>query len=233
MNGRIRALRLADAAFREVVRIHERYATEVVERFDLCPWAARARARGRVRCAVLVGRELGDLAASLAAIAELEADPTVEIGLLIYPGISLSRLDFEAFVRRLRAADGERHPPFGAPFAMAAFHPEAVADLSDPDRLVPFLRRSPDPTVQLVRWSALEAVRGRVPEGTSFLDLRLLAQSRREHEPTSVHERVTRHNLATVRRIGPATLEAIFADIEADRARSYARYGELSCKGAS
>ncbi|MFO7179076.1 MAG: DUF1415 family protein [Pseudomonadota bacterium] len=232
MSAPVRPLSSTEAAFREVVRIHERYAAEVVERFDLCPWAARARARGRVRSSVLVGHDPSDLAASLRAIRELEALDEVDIGLVIYPAVGLSRLDFEAFVRRLRAADAERRKPSEAPFAMAAFHPEAALDLSDPDRLVPFLRRSPDPTVQLVRRSVLESIQGRAPEGTSFLDVRLLARNQNLREPRSVRERVLRHNLATVRRVGPATLEAIFADIEADRVRSYARYRELSRPGA-
>ena len=62
-----------------------------------------------------------------------------------------------------------------SPFAMAAFHPDAAADLDDPERLIPFLRRTPDPTIQLVRQEALERVRGRHPQGTAFVDPQLFS----------------------------------------------------------
>jgi hypothetical protein len=216
-----------------VIRIYERYAREVVERFDLCPWAERARHAGRVKLSVSFESDPANLGPSLADIVRLGEDPEVEVGLLVYPRFRLNRRDFEHHLRLLRMADSERHEPGRAPFAMAAFHPEAEADLGHADRLVPFVRRSPDPTVQLVRKSVLDEVNRGGPTGTSFLDVHQLGPLRspraaEKREPTSVRQWVAERNLATVERVRPEALEAIFSDIERDRATTYAALGLLA-----
>ncbi|MGC4086474.1 MAG: DUF1415 family protein [Polyangiaceae bacterium] len=217
---------VADERTREVLRIYERYAREVVERFDFCPWAARARRTAEARPIVIFQDNLSDFSASLAAIDTLVSEPRVSVGLLIYPLVTGGRLDFEHFVRRLRQADSERHQPGQVPFAMAAFHPHAAPDLSDPDRLVPFVRRSPDPTIQLVRREALESVRGDVTSGTALVEVWMLSpEGLAAPEKEGVRERIAQNNLETVVEHGCAALEAIFADIAADRRESYARLG--------
>ena len=79
-----------------VIRIYERYAVEVVERFDLCPWAERARRFGRVRPHVLFESDPTAFGSSLEAIIQLAADDRVEVGLLLYPRLRLGRRDFDA-----------------------------------------------------------------------------------------------------------------------------------------
>ena len=107
---------------------------------------------------------------------------------------------------------------------MAAFHPDADANLKDPERLIPFLRRTPDPTIQVVRRTALERVRGNSQEGTSFMDLADLAQMPLpQKEPVSLRQRIARANLDTALEVGIDTLEALFQDIRRDRNESYAR----------
>jgi hypothetical protein len=217
-----------DAALRtrEVVRIYERYAREVVERFDFCPWAARARRDGAARPLVLFQPDLADLSASLAAIDELDRARSLSVGFLIYPCVTAARLDFEHFVRKLRQADRERCDPGQIPFAMAAFHPHAAPDLSDPDRLVPFVRRSPDPTIQLVRREALESVRGDASSGTALVEVWMLSPAGlAAPQKEGVRERIAQNNLETVLEHGAPTIEAVLADIAADRAASYARLG--------
>src|SRR5689334_23066675 len=91
-----------DQVAREVIRIYERYAREVVERFDFCPWASRARREGAAEPHVLLGADPTDFSPSLQAIAAFAARPTLSVGLLIYPRFSMGRLDFEHFVRQLR-----------------------------------------------------------------------------------------------------------------------------------
>jgi hypothetical protein len=217
---------------REVIRVYERYAHEVVERFDLCPWAARARREGAAVPQVLLGDDPDDFSASLRAIEALAARPHVSVGLLIYPCFGFGRRDFEHFVRRLRQADAERHEPGAIPFAMAAFHPQAEPDLDDAERLVPFLRRSPDPTLQLVRCDALAAVHAAASSGTSLAQVWMMsADGMSKPEQLGVRERIARNNLTTVCRVGSAALEATLADIERDRAESYARLG-LPARGA-
>ena len=213
---------------REVIRVYERYAVEVVERFDLCPWAERARQAGRVEPRVLFDSDPSHLGSALEAITRLAGDERVEVGLLLFPCLDIGRRDFEHYLRILRRADVERYEPGLGPFAMAAFHPDAAPDLDHSDRLVPFVRRSPDPTIQLVRKSLLDELNGSTRAGTSFLDIRRLAEGfggNTERETVSLRQWVAERNLATVSQCGAATLEAIFEDIERDRRESYARVG--------
>lgn len=214
-----------DAALvREALRLYERYAIEVVERFDLCPWAAHARREGSTRARIFLQDSPLDLTPSLEAIEALAREPEIAVVFFIYPRLELDRLDFEHFLRRFRHADSERHPIGSIPFAMAAFHPEAPADLGDPDRLIPFIRRTPDPTLQLVRRDALDSVQARSRTGTAFADLWMLSPAGREREPgPSVRERITLKNFEMVRSAGADALEAVFRDIARDRADTYAR----------
>ncbi len=205
-----------------MLRIYDRYAREVVESFDFCPWAVGARLRGTAQPIVIFQRDLGDFEASLQVITDLAARPQFSVGLLIYPCFAVTRLDFEHFVRRLRHADSTRYEPGRIPFAMAAFHPQAEADLSDPDRLVPFIRRSPDPTLQLVRQSALESMRGEPTSGTALAEPWMMGPSGMLPPTLSIRERIAQNNLHTVQKLGPEPVEAVLADIRADRERSYA-----------
>lgn len=214
-----------DAALvHEAERLYERYALEVVEHFDLCPWAAQARREGATRARVLLQDNPLDLNPSLESIDALAGERELAVVFFIYPRLHVDRLDFEHFLRRLRHTDSQRHPIEGIPFAMAAFHPDAPADLGDPDRLVPFIRRTPDPTLQLVRREALESVQARSRTGTAFADLWMLSPEGRNQEAgPSVRERIARRNFETVQSAGVDALEAVFRDIARDRAETYAR----------
>jgi hypothetical protein len=151
----------------------------------------------------------------------------IDVALFIYPRIDLNRLDFEHFARRLRALDAARHTPGEVPFAMAAFHPDALPVLANPDRLVPFLRRTPDPTLQLVRESTLTRLRGEV-HGTSFYGPAVFAQQATGRPPPEpdVRERIARANYDTVTHVGVETLEALFDDILRDRDETRARLAQ-------
>ncbi len=213
----------------EALRLYRRYAVEIVEAFTLCPWAERARRDGQVTERVLC--QLGqDTVPALSCVTELAKSPRIEVGLLIFPRLALDALTFEHFTAKLRDEDAERHELGAIPFAMAAFHPDADADLSDAERLIPFLRRTPDPTIQLVRRSVLDRVRGKSPQGTSFADLAALEALEAEAldaagDEATLRERIARKNHETVRAAGIAALEARLDDIRRDRAASYARLG--------
>lgn len=211
-----------EALSREAIRIYRRYQTEVVEALNLCPWAERSRIEGHVREWVLTGAE-PDITSSLAAIGELDRDPQVDVGLLLYPRVAWGRRAFDAFVARLVRADAAMHSERRASFALAAFHPEAAADLTDPERLIPFVRRTPDPTVQLIRIDSLESVREGFFEGTQFVDVHLIAAKGLTRADTlPLRERIARANRRTVERLGVDALERRFAEIQADRAAAYA-----------
>lgn len=204
---------------REAIRVYGRYEVEVIEAYTLCPWAERSRREGHTRQLVL--DEPLEVNRVLAAIDVLAADARVEVGFLLFPCCTLPRVEFERFVSGLRDRDQQR----GATFAAAAFHPDAAADLSDPYRLVPFVRRSPDPTIQLIRRSVLESVRRPGDGGTGYIDpssiTDLVAFFKNPPKPP-LHERVAQANLEQVERVGVAAVEQVLADIRADRARAYA-----------
>ncbi len=77
-----------------------------------------------------------------------------------------------------------------------------------------------------MRFSALDAVRSGAPAGKFLFDWSAEAQRELERRAQSVpvSERIARDNFARVAQVGRATLEAVFADIMQDRARTYARF---------
>jgi hypothetical protein len=173
---------------------------------------------------VFLAENQADPQQSLALLTSLASQERIDIALFIYPDLELDRLAFESFVRTLRERDAARYETGTIPFAMAAFHPDARADLKDPERLIPFLRRTPDPTIQVVRRSALDRVRGSSQEGTSFFDLADLATlPLPQKEPLSLRQRIAQANLDTTLEVGVTTLEALFQEIRRDRDESYAR----------
>ena len=208
----------------EALRVYRRYMLEVVEGFTLCPWAAAARRDGHVVEHVILAENQGSPQQSLTLLKGLEAQLQTDIALFIYPDLELDRLGFEGFVRTLREQDAARWEVGEIPFAMAAFHPDARADLKEPERLIPFLRRTPDPTIQVVRRAALDRVRGNSQEGTSFFDLADLGTlPLPQKEPLSLRQRIAQANLDTTLEVGVETLETLFQDIRRDRDESYAR----------
>ena len=109
---------------------------------------------------------------------------------------------------------------------MAVFHPDAEPQLDDPERLIPFLRRSPYPTLQLVRTSALERVRGGEVEGTAFLDLDVHQLALPvDPMPVPLRERIARTNLRTVEEHGLETVAGAIEAILRDRDATDARLG--------
>jgi hypothetical protein len=181
----------------ETLRLNERYLVEVVEAFGLCPWARGTRLSGNLaRTVLLQSEEHTDHA--LARLQTWSEAPAVEIGLLIFPKLGLDYGDFQRFVNRLIDEDARRYSRASSPFAMAAFHPHAELDLGSPDRLVPYLRRSPDPTIQVVRVSALERVRGQEVAGTQFVDLKTFRLGALQTPQRTLRERISKHNFGTV-----------------------------------
>jgi hypothetical protein len=211
----------------EAVRLFRRYQVEIVEGMKLCPWAERTRTERRLRESVVHAVSL-DEEAALAAATALAEDPRVEIGIVLFPRLRTTCTEFERFVSRVGALDAERRPLGTTPFAMAAFHPAASADTRDAERLIPFLRRTPDPTIQLVRRDALERVREGFNEGTHFIDISVLATLDLTRDDTlPLRERIARANLRTVKKLGVDEVERRLSAIFRDRDEAYARLGAL------
>jgi hypothetical protein len=209
----------------EAVRLYRRYQLEIVEACGLCPWAQRARLDDRLRIRVVAQAEPRGTEPSLAAIDALIADERADVAVLIYPRLHLGRLEFERFVSEVRDADAPRHPLGCIPFVFAAFHPDAQPDTSDAERLIPFLRRSPDPTVQVLRSGVLDKVRSSTPQGTQFMDLRMLEEldvsASAAGEQVSLRQRIARTNLATVHELGLAEVTRRIEAIAEDRRSTY------------
>jgi hypothetical protein len=214
-----------DDELRQAARdVYRRYQLEFVEAHNLCPYARQARLAGNVREVVITKSE--PRAAALDEVATLAKDESVEIGLLICPRVDLDRVEWERWVSSLIGEDAERHPPGRVPFAMAAFHPEADLRTERPESLVPYIRRSPDPTIQLVRVSALERVRAGFDEGTTYVDassvdLKTFVVPSR----TSLRERICAANERTLVAASFEQVEALLQDIQAERRRRYAALG--------
>lgn len=207
----------------QAVRLHDRYMLEVVEPLGLCPWARRARQSGHTcQHVVLDNREDAALDATTAVIEAWAPDESIEVGFAIFPRLVIDRSTFDRFVASVTQRQTKLHEVGSVPFVMAGFHPEARPDVNTPERLIPFLRRTPDPCIQIVRSKVLEAVRANTPQGTSFVDAATFDFTRPHDDEIPLRERIARQNLASVTKFGLAELGRLLDDIRADRDRTYA-----------
>ena len=212
---------------REVERVHARYQVEVVEALALCPWAKEARLVGRV-CMRVSFMSKPDSAEAWAQIEHTMRGATTQVGILVFPALDLERLPFAHFVAAVRICEAAATAHGHDRIALADFHPNASADTASAERLVPFLRRSPDPMIQIVRQSTLEGVRLSEAQGTSFVDpseYNLASLMSLPIAPPTLATRVARNNARTVERLGTEHLDALIADILRDRNASYAALG--------
>jgi hypothetical protein len=193
-----------------VLRVLDRYLVEVVEAYDLCPWARPARLNGELAVGILWGEPA--LAEWIAAAEALLARRGVLVAMVVAP-------EFSGRLRDTRDRVCAAIPSAG----VADFYPDAPLDLSTPARLVPYLRRSPDPLLQLVPLALLDAVRGPPPTAGLARQAQILG-GRAAPDRGDVADRIAADNHARVS-ANPAALAALFESIAADRARSYARVG--------
>lgn len=222
----------------ETLRLYHRYQAEVVERFNLCPWAKAARLSGNA-VALVCSVDTTSLLTVLDDAALLDSD----IVLLIFPDYRGSRAAFEQLVADLIRQDGLRCELTSPVFAMAAFHPEASVRTAQALDLVPYLRSTPDPTIQLVRVSALERARKNEPAGTQFVDPTQLdlaqlfkdlqtaaksAPSASGVDNSSLRQRIADANLTTWHNDGHL-LQQCVQSILADRRDVHARFGLAPC----
>lgn len=197
----------------EVLRILDRYLIEVVERHELCPWARAARLGGEIGVTIAWGAPSED--DWVAAAEALLARPGVRVAMVVAPELAIA----PAALSALRDRVAMRLPQAG----IADFHPEAALDLATPARLVPFLRRAPDPLLQLVPLALLDAVRAPPPAADRAAQARLLGGVGAPPR-ADIAERIAAANHATALRDAGA-IEAVLEEIAADRAAAYARAG--------
>jgi hypothetical protein len=213
---------------------NDRYVREFIEAFTLCPYAKRTRESGLLHRAVLLeaggapdtpgfAAAVAKLAVAIEAI-EAMTPGSVDVALVIFPALAPALADglegaraFEQLVAAARERMQSRHTGGDSPFYCVAFHPDFAEDLRDEHRAVRFIRRSPDPTVQLVRASVLRAVRG---GGVSdYVDTSGLsaAELLAVTSPLPVSDRIGRANLRRLELEGPPKLRGLLAGIRAHR----------------
>ena len=184
---------------------NDRYLREFVEALELCPFARKCRETGRLDRRVFRGGRTTE--ATLAAIAELEltTEDQVEVALFLFPEFTAGVRAFEEFRDEVRAS---LHL-----FYCVAFHPDLPMDLADANRAVSFLRRAPDPTLQLVRIATLDRVRSGRPAGSVYLDASELSldELRSLQRPPSVSEQIAEANFRTLQRHDPQRLADLLA----------------------
>jgi hypothetical protein len=203
---------------REALRLCDRYIDEVVLAFGLCPWAEPSLRAGTVARHVLTGPRPVP-ADCLPVIDEWEAGPAggagpvggksaaVAVGLLVIPRFTGSRAAFDTFAEGVRRADRSRRAAGAAPpFLVAAFHPVGASRFAGPHQLVSFLRRSPDPLLQLVRADLLDGVRAASVDVSGEI-------AARNHAAITATPEVA------------ARFAAVIRALHADRADSYATLG--------
>ena len=214
----------ADPRIAAALARNDRYVREFIEAFNLCPYAKRTREAGRLQRQVLLdaGGAPGTPAFETAAAAldqaferfEQLTEATIDVGLVIFASLvpalahgTEGARAFEALLVAARARMHARHGSEDTPFYCVPFHPAFAGDLTDEHRAVRLIRRSPDPTVQLVRASVLRAVRG---SGTSEY-VKVSGMSAAElmavTAPVSVSGRIGQANLRTLKEQTPERLE--------------------------
>jgi hypothetical protein len=202
----------------EVIRVFERYLTEVVERYDFCPWARLSRQGGELAVEVVWGTPT--LETWVATCQALLARPATRVAMVIAPELSIG----SNALHGLRAEVAACVPTAG----VADFHPEATIDLTTPARLVPFIRRSPDPLLQLVPFALLDQVRATPPSAQLAEQAQILG-GRAVPPRQDAAVRIAAANHATVS-ADPTDVARTLDAIAADRATSYARVGITSSR---
>jgi len=186
-----------DAEAQAALRRNDRYLREFIEELSICPYARLCREQGRLYRAVLLQSQPMARAVAELVLA-LEPQSQFEIGLLLFPSFAGPGLvgepqAFERFVSETRNQYGKLRKPPG--FFLVAFHPAMPSNLANPDVAVRFMRRSPDPTIQLVRPEAIDSIRNPSRD--------------REDLSTTIAE----VGLRTVREVGPEKLAAHLSSI--------------------
>ena len=207
-----------DAAEREVRRLLDRYIQEIVETFDLCPWARAARTGGELAIGILWRAPSIDAWVDTAS--ELLARPTTRVARVVAPELGATPGE----LREIRGEVAKRVTIAG----VAEFHPDAPLDAATPARLVPYLRRSPDPMLQLVPHAILASVRTPQPRYATLDQLQALKDLAAAPK-LDIGDRIAAQNHARVAHDGDA-IAAKLVEIRADRDASYARVGISTCR---
>jgi hypothetical protein len=205
LRGCLQAHPVAAPFAAEVLRIHRRYAEEVVAQHRLCPFLRDVETGFGRFCVMLEPREL-----SLDDALDAVLSSSTAVIHLVYPCLCPPPPVFEKFAGKLGQALKTAYPGPGRPPVMAAFHPELTGDPSGPYRLIGMLRRAPDPFIQFIP-------EGLHQGGTVFAGVEPVPADPAARDPAIA-------NFERLKGGGVERVVALLADIYADRARSYAPF---------
>ncbi len=203
---------------------NDAYLREAVERLQLCPFARASRVGGMLKRLVVLATdpELLERQLYLAMLGWQDSDPhEFEVALIIAPGHRDGAEAWESLLTRLNheVETSLRHRGVDMTCFAVAFHPDMSYGTRVPEQAIGLMRRSPDPTIQLVRRSVLARVRGD-SSGPQFLDAsalgspaEALAAAEKMRRPPSVSDRITAANHATLQRMAGG-LETLLDDIK-------------------
>ncbi len=223
----------------ETERLCHRYIDEVVLRFRLCPWAEPSLRANLVQINVITDIFLsnGDFSGPADQVRRVLAQqirPEIELALIVLPRAQFSRLEMDDLLRSVRASrrfgrggqeeeEGRESVPA---FALAAFHPDAEPNLMTPERLIPFLRRTPDPMIQAVRTEVIRRIDPGRGSGTAFFDPEKQSFASLTDAPTlSVRARIASANHEHVQAVGIEQVERAFLSIHEDHRETRRRLG--------
>lgn len=191
---------LAAAFANEVLRVHSRYANEIVGAFSFCPFMKDVESSFGHFCVMLDA--VPDRERTVEAVLEAKSS----IIHVVFPLTGLASSPFERFAAEVRQTLSIRVRD--APVT-AVFHPHLGGDFETPHRVVGVIRRAPDPFVQFVPEGLHEG-------GTVFMesfDLSMLQAKSHADQ-----------NFQKVQGAGGEEVLRRLADIHADRKKSYAPF---------
>lgn len=159
-------LSAADGEVQAALSRNDRYLQEFIEALAICPYARSCRETGRLHREVRLESEPDPdkMAAHIVSLQDV-LSPEIEVGLVILPRMVMAARDFERFVSQVQRIyqQGQQAQGKSVAFFVVAFHPDLPMIVHNHNVAVRFMRRSPDPTIQLVRPEAIERVRGERP----------------------------------------------------------------------
>lgn len=212
----------------QVLARSELYTCDVVEAHNLCPYAKPARENGKVLTQLVRGvAPTTELLERMIALQQ-SGDDDFEVALLIAPDVVSTPPQWERLIRDMTEASERALGALGKRSSLytVAFHPDLSYGTDSPERLVGLLRRSPDPTIQLVRRSLLDRIRGTRGEAC-YLDVADLDTPEAamealaaQHGGTSLSQRIAQANFATWQQLA-GKLETALAQLQHHRRQAH------------
>jgi uncharacterized protein len=146
-----------------VVTITRAWVDSVVVGLNLCPFARREIATGRVRFAATAANSEESLLEELQAELELlDKDNSVETTLLIHPNTLQKFSDYNQFLER--AEELLRRQGFEGTYQIASFHPDYQFSQTGEDDAENYTNRSPFPMLHIIKEESIRAALDNYPD---------------------------------------------------------------------